>query len=630
MVPTLRLVVEAGQQEGAVFLLTGQDGLLGRDPQCDLVLDSNTVSSRHGLLEVTGAGYQFTDLRSSNGSALVRGSDTPSAIAPGEPTPLKAGDILLLGAADAPVRIRVEAGTAPFAAAAPGQRTVLASAPLTDLLRLADDGLNGLSARAIAANTPEELAGALLDWLKRRFPAADGHSVQVTGAGFSARAGSTPPTGLARVAASRREVVVFEESGEALPMTASIAQAGVRAAVVAPLLTRDTWHGLLAVWTQQGAGALPQATLDALGVAASLVSLCAATLGIRLEGETERARLEAENRTLRAGESADDQIVDPIGSSPSFLAAVELCRTVAPADVPVLLLGETGTGKEVLARALHRWSPRAGKRFVAFNCAAVPENLLESELFGHVRGAFTGAARDKPGLFEEADGGTVFLDEIGEMPAAMQAKMLRVLQDGEVRRVGATRSMHVDARVVSATHRDLRVHVEEGTFRADLMYRLNAVTIRIPALRERGDDIALLAHVLLGKQARRAKKRHPGFSPDALAALLSHPFPGNVRELQNEVLRSVALTPDGTPIPLAALSDGVARPVTGNVVVGPPIGQSPPPGPEPLKKSVERAECAAVEAALQRTGGNVSAAARELGLTRPGLYKVMERLGLRG
>ena len=483
-----------------------------------------------------------------------------------------------------------------------------------------------LGAQAIAAETPAALAAAALAYLRSVLPSAEAHAVLITGAGFSAHLGAEPPTGLAKVASGRREVVLFEEAGEALPMTESIVREGLRAAVVAPLLAHDSWHGLMAAWTTVGPQALPKAAMDGLGVGASLVALSAAALAVRTEGERRLADLEEENRRLRAGAKADPGVVDPIGTAPPFLAAVELCRTVAPATVPVLLLGETGTGKEVLARGIHRWSPRRSQPFVAFNCAAVPDNLLESELFGHVRGSFTGASRDKPGLFEEADRGTVFLDEIGEMPPAMQAKLLRVLQDGEVRRVGATRSIQVDARVVSATHRDLRANVEAGLFRADLMYRLNAVTVRIPPLRARVDDIPVLAHMLLGRACRRNRKQIPGFTPEALWALVAHDFPGNVRELENEIIRAVALTAEGRSIRPEAFSEVISQ----RKADGTRNQHAAAMTPTTLREAVEVAERRTVEAALEHTGGNVSKASRELGLTRPGLYKVMERLGMRG
>ena len=402
MVLSIRLIVEPGPHnaDGAVFLLTGQDGLVGRDPHCDLVIESGTVSGRHGMLKAGGAGYEYTDLDSSNGSALLRGGAAePTPLPAGAAVPLMPGDTLLLGAADSPVRIRIEAGAAPYEAGPRTERTILASAPLSNLMTTGNDALVALSARAISAETPQALAETALHWLKKTLPRADAHSVLVTGSGFSASAGDTPPTGLAREAASRKEVVIFEESGEQLPMTESIARGGLRAAVVAPLVAKNSWHGLLAAWTTQGAGALPKVVMESLAVAAPLVALSAAPLAVREEGEQERRRLEAENKRLRGAEAKDPQIVDPIGSSPPFLQAIELCRTVAPANVAVLLLGETGTGKEVLAQAVHRWSPRAKEAFVAFNCAAVPENLLESELFGHVRGAITGPNRAKKGLF---------------------------------------------------------------------------------------------------------------------------------------------------------------------------------------------------------------------------------------
>ena len=623
MTVSLRLVVDPGPGvgEGAVFLLTGQDAILGRDESCDLVIESPTVSGRHGMLRAGALGYDYTDLDSRNGSALVRGGAPAAALPGGSATPLGPGDVLLLGAADTPVRIRIEAGTAPFLALPAMERTVLARAPLSDLLSGAPDGLVALAARALAAQDGDALAESALAFLAAVLPQADGRAVLITGAGLSARAGDPLPAGLSREAASRREVVLFEQQGERLPMTESIARSGMRAAVVAPLYAGESWHGLLAAWTSRGPTAIPTSSLSQMGVAASLLALAAGMLTVRRQGDEARRRLADENQRLRGGPEPERTHPEPIGSAPGFLEAVALCRTVAPASVPVLILGETGTGKEVLARAVHRWSPRAKASFVAFNCAALPESLLESELFGHVRGAFTGAGTDKKGLFEEAHGGTIFLDEIGELAPSMQAKLLRVLQDGEVRRVGATRSTVVDVRVVSATNRDLRTRVEQGQFRADLLYRLNAVTVRIPALRDRGDDVTLLAHHLLGRAARKARKKLPGFAPEALWALASYEFPGNVRELENEVVRAVALTDEGHAIRPEAFSEAIAerRPA-----------DAPSSAPRTLHEAVSAAERQAVESAIGRPGGNVSAAARELGLTRPGLYKVMERLGLRG
>ncbi|MEL6906812.1 MAG: sigma-54 dependent transcriptional regulator [Planctomycetota bacterium] len=230
-----------------------------------------------------------------------------------------------------------------------------------------------------------------------------------------------------------------------------------------------------------------------------------------------------------------------IGASPKMLEVFDLLERVAPTDVPVLVQGETGTGKELVARALHEHGPRKSARLLAENCAAVPENLLESELFGHVKGSFTGATQDREGHFVVADGGTVFLDEIGDMPLPMQAKLLRVLQDGEVRPVGANRSRRVDVRVVAATHRDLVAASRDGAFREDLLFRLNVITVHLPPLRERAGDVARLVRALLPRIADDVG-REATISPDALAALEAWSWPGNVRELENELQRAVALS----------------------------------------------------------------------------------------
>lgn len=230
-----------------------------------------------------------------------------------------------------------------------------------------------------------------------------------------------------------------------------------------------------------------------------------------------------------------------VGSSPPMLELFTMIDKVAPAGVPVLIQGETGTGKELVARALHDGSQRSGGPFLAENCAAISENLLESELFGHRRGAFTGAVADRPGHFVAADKGTVFLDEIGDMPLSMQAKLLRVLQDGEVRAVGANTTRKVDVRIVAATHRDLPAAVARGEFREDLLFRLNVVTLHLPPLRDRGEDIRAIAEAILPGIAEEVG-RDASISDGALASLAAWHWPGNVRELENELRRAVALS----------------------------------------------------------------------------------------
>ncbi|MBL8941418.1 MAG: sigma-54-dependent Fis family transcriptional regulator [Archangium sp.] len=248
-----------------------------------------------------------------------------------------------------------------------------------------------------------------------------------------------------------------------------------------------------------------------------------------------------------------------VGRSEPMQAAFDRVRKAAPTDATVLILGESGTGKELIARAVHQQSSRKPGPFVAVNCAAIPETLIESELFGYARGAFTGANTDHAGLVEAAHGGTLFLDEIGELPLQAQSRLLRTLQDGEVRRVGATQSRRADVRLVAATHRDLPKMVEAGTFRSDLYYRLKVVEVRLPALRDRGDDVIELADALVARHAQKLGRPVPAFTPEATEALRSHHWPGNVRELENALERALILS-DGVALTAELLGlDDVQR-----------------------------------------------------------------------
>jgi two-component system response regulator GlrR len=274
------------------------------------------------------------------------------------------------------------------------------------------------------------------------------------------------------------------------------------------------------------------------------------------------ALLEEVRRALLTGPElpADQADCPVITRNPLVHALLDEARAVAATDVSVLVTGETGTGKELLAQTIHDWSQRRGRPFLAVNCAAIPEQLLESELFGHVRGAFTGAVRDHDGLFRAADGGTVFLDEIGDMPLALQGKMLRVLQERKVRPVGATRDVDVDVRVVSATHRDLETEIAAGRFREDLYYRINVVALHLPPLAQRRDDIPLLVQHFLGTLAGKYRKAMAGVSGDAMELLVRAPWPGNVRQLFNVLEKCVALAATPT-IPAALVERALNRPV---------------------------------------------------------------------
>lgn len=310
------------------------------------------------------------------------------------------------------------------------------------------------------------------------------------------------------------------------------------------------------------------------------------------------------------GESpSEDWQRDLITRSPMMAELLAQARMVAATDASVLIRGESGSGKEVLARALHRCSRRCDAPFVAVNCGAIPDNLLESELFGHEKGAFTGAAGRHQGLIVEADGGTLFLDEIGDMPLALQVKLLRLLQDREVRPVGATKSRPVDIRVVSATHRDLEVLMREGQFREDLFYRLNVVTLQLPSLSERREDIPLLAQHFLAQVARRYGRPQPAFAPDALEYLAASRWPGNVRQLANVVEQCCVLCAG----PLVTLSQ-VQKSVSDESVAIPTLAEA--------RRQFEREY---LERLLRLTGGNVADAARLADRNRTEFYRLLQR-----
>ncbi len=335
------------------------------------------------------------------------------------------------------------------------------------------------------------------------------------------------------------------------------------------------------------------------------------TLQLLVERAFNIAELEAENRRLQY-QVSDSPLDGIVAASEAMLAVCKMIEKVAPTDVTTLLLGESGTGKELLARALHRLSPRADKNFVAINCAAIPENLLESELFGHEKGAFTGAVKTTPGKVEVADGGTLFLDEIGDMPMALQAKMLRFLQERVIERVGGRQEISVDVRVVCATNQNPEALIGQGLFREDLYYRISEITINIPPYREREEGRLILARTLLQRYCDKQGRALNGFSDDAVQAIETYGWPGNVRELENKIKGAVIMA-DGKLVTAAdlQLTPGDEEPESLN-----------------LREVRQRAESKAIRVALAKSYGNISKAAELLGITRPTLYDLLNKYGL--
>jgi len=338
-------------------------------------------------------------------------------------------------------------------------------------------------------------------------------------------------------------------------------------------------------------------------------------LRMRVEKALERRRLLGQV-SLLAGDFRDRYGLENIvGRSSALREVLERAVRVAPTDATVLISGESGTGKELVARAIHAGSRRGDRPFIPVNCAAITETLLESELFGHAKGSFTGAIRARRGLFEEASGGTLFIDEVGETTLGFQAKLLRALQEGEIRRVGESIAVKVDVRIIAATNQDLKRAISERRFREDLFYRLNVVPLRIPPLRERPEDIPLLAAHFLDRYNHRGGAAKV-LAPEAIAKLLQHDWPGNVRELENMVEQAAALSETSVirPSDVAFSSDG-------------PLGPAPP-GTGTLAAAVANAERHSIEGALVHCGGDLGLVARELGISSTTLWRKMKRLGI--
>jgi two-component system response regulator PilR (NtrC family) len=346
-------------------------------------------------------------------------------------------------------------------------------------------------------------------------------------------------------------------------------------------------------------------------------------VGLIIERAFEKRQLVRQNLALRDEIKGRYRLDRLLGKSAAMQRVFDMLRKIAPARTSVLLVGESGTGKELAARALHELSPRAEHAFVAVNCGAIPETLIESELFGHVKGAFTGATGEKQGLFEAAHGGTLMLDEVAELPLAMQVKLLRALQERRVKPVGGVAEREVDVRVVAATNRDLETEVEKGTFRQDLYYRLNVIQVRMPPLRERREDVPLLVDHFVKKFSAEHAHAITGVDADAMAALTAHNFPGNVRELENLVERAVTLATDGRltadTLPDLSRADRAATART----------ELPATGFD-LERELEAFERGFILKALERTGGNRTLAARLLGVSFRSLRYRLSKLGISG
>ena len=367
-------------------------------------------------------------------------------------------------------------------------------------------------------------------------------------------------------------------------------------------------------------------------------------LRFRIRKELDRKRLQQENVLLKRALHTTNQFSNIIGNSPAMQEVFELVETIAPTGSTVLITGESGTGKELVARAIHVRSPRSDRPFVAVNCGALTETLLDSELFGHMRGSFTGADGNKKGLIEVAEKGTIFLDEIGEMSPMLQVKVLRVLQERKFRRVGGTEEVDADIRIIAATNRDLGRMVAEGQFREDLFYRINVIPVRLPSLRERVGDVPLLADHFVGKFAEQMKKAISGISRPALDCLQAHAWPGNVRELENAIERAVALErsamilPESLPealrggaasVPLPASAPMAAAATAATAAPAPQASQPLPDKGFDLEQHVQHLEREYIAEALRRSNGVKVKAAELLGMSFRSFRYYMKKYNLK-
>ncbi len=667
------IVLEILQGAGRGRVLETSDRVItmGRAKSNTMVLSDYHLSGEHGQIFVEGDQYIFRDLRSTNGSRLVRNDSVLPVDAHTEwEIALRDGDHISLGDPDSPVLLSIRLPEEDGGDETRLSSRLIASRSIVDLPVVADrvehdpvsaqriyKALQPLSARLDMGATLEAVVEATFSLLTRathvavllrsetdsdRFTLAlsrarpverdDGDSGMASAAsgkrgGRASSEGNSGPAAASEggVRASRsvlrrvlsdRAAVVTANAQEELANSESIMGGRIMSIIAVPLWRGDEIRGLIQADNRSSAGMFDEHDLEfalLLGAQAAL-ALDNAALVSRLKVAEERLR--GENTYLKRREE-NLRFESIIGESKAMKDVLGQLQKVVNTRATVCVEGETGTGKELIASAVHYQSDRRDKMFVAQNCAALPENLLESELFGHKKGAFTGAENDKKGLFEIADGGTLFLDEVGEMPLPLQAKVLRVLQEGSVRPVGATREKSIDVRIICATNRDLAAEVEKGNFRQDLYYRLMVFPLRLPPLRERREDIPLLAEHFLVRYRQEYRVAVAGFSQEALDALCSYNWPGNIRELENEVQRLVIQSESGAWIEVAGLSPRL-RKIEGTLArIAPKKGT--------LKEMMEQVERWLLSAALQEHGNNKTRTAQSLGITREGLHKKLAK-----
>jgi Nif-specific regulatory protein len=641
----LRLTVRTGVRAGRSFDAESEVVRIGRGPGNDLVVEDTHVSAEHARIVRGAAEPMLEDLRSTNGTSIVRGD---ARVVLGESGGYKAaladGDVIELGSGDAVTRIEValqddqdearvvavrridelarisagiEENPRSLSVLYRAQKRIGAGTNLDETLVSVCDAVFTLVPRAthvtIVLRDVDEPDGTYVPVMTR---------VRAQGGEGAAPSGPVPITrSVFRKVVGERAAVLAADAPRDVGQSESLMGASIRSTIGVPLWKGDDILGVLQVDNRDAPAMLNQEDVEVLAVLAANASLAVAGQRLIQRLVAAEERLDKENTFLKSREEKRQRGSEPIlGKSAAMSALLAQLDKVVDTRVTVLIEGETGTGKELIASALHYRSKRRDKLFVTQNCAAVPENLLESELFGHKRGAFTGAHDDKKGLFELADGGTLFLDEVTEMPLSLQSKLLRALQEGEVRPVGATQAKHVSVRIVAACNRNIEKEVAAGRFREDLYYRLKVFPLRVPPLRERREDIPILAAAFLSRYARELYKAAAGFTQQALELLMAYDWPGNVRELQNEIQRVVIEMEENGLVTLDLLSPRI-RQVEGVIDrAGTTKGS--------LREMMENVEKYLLLEALRDHKQNKTSAAKTLGITREGLHKKLRQFGI--
>jgi transcriptional regulator with GAF, ATPase, and Fis domain len=627
-----QLEAVSGPLKGKVFSLAESEFSIGRDPSNQISLLDSLVSRRHCVIRKDADAFRLVDLESRNNTFVSGVPVRERVLVPGDQ--IRVGNSVLVfqgpaGESSTDASLRLDATPAPGAATVilrkedalylqPPRPEGLPATPRTvrDLNVLLDFSRTLNSARGLATLQDKALEAVLA-----AVP-ADHAAILLTedGAdGFSSITGRDRRLG-ANQSIHASQTILNRVLKENLAVLSSDVQSDDSYREAESLLERRV-HSVLAVPLEVQGKVLGVMYLEASSAGArfdadllQLVTTLGNITAMAIENARHLERLDGENRRLHEELDIHHSM---IGESKAMREVYEFVSRVAGRDSTVLISGESGTGKELVARAVHSNSPRVNKPFVAINCAAITETLLESELFGHERGAFTGAVAQKKGKLEVAEGGTVFLDEIGELALPMQAKLLRVLQEREFERVGGTRPIKLDVRLIAATNRDLKEASRTGVFRSDLYYRLNVVSLQMPALRERREDIPLLAAFFAAQHGEKVKRRVAGISPEARACLIRYDWPGNVRELENAIERAVVL--GSTEVILAEdLPDSILEET---VASGQPVNA--------LAEGIREAKKVLIERAIEQANGNYTEAAKILGVHANHLFRLIRTLNLK-